>query len=91
MDIMYEHLKQIISQTLRTVEALVTATSRTAGDTSTDESGSVALEYALLVSGLGGAIAGPVSYLGHDLVSLFERVELTLCQHLMSHCILWGG
>ncbi len=88
---MYDHLKQTISRLLRAGEALATATSRTAGSTSTDESGSVALEYALWVSGLGGAIAGPVSYLGLDLVSLFERVELTLCQHLMSHCILWAG
>lgn len=88
---MYELLRQTVSRMLHAGKALATSTSRAAGKFANNSSGSAAIEYAIWVSGIGATIAGPVSYLGLDLVSAFERVELTLCQRLMTNCILWGG
>ena len=70
---------RIASRLFNVTEAIAKSISRQLGK---DESGSVLLEYALFVSGLGVTVTGVLAALGIDVMSLYQALDVSLCEHM---------
>lgn len=75
-------LKLIVDRVRSGTGSLAKLVSRALGPCARDVSGSVAIEYVLLASGIGVTVTGALASLGIDIGALYQALDTPLCLHL---------
>lgn len=76
-------LKLIVNRGRNAIGSLAKLVSRALEPCARDVSGSVAIEYVLMASGIGVTVTGALAALGIDVAALYQALDTPLCLRLL--------